>query len=182
MIKHNKFFVILIFIFAVSCISKQIGYFEVSPYTHISSDKINQPLYIKISSRIEDHFTVKNLGIETKVSSFRMSLMHACKKAFKDVFSEIHMYMEGDQGFRLEIQHFEPTWDIEDSKSDSIYNDVYCNINYGCTLYRDDTFISSSSGKVRIKYGDNNLFNIESLFKETVKLAVADMAQNLYKK
>jgi hypothetical protein len=178
---YNWFLLLAVFT-VVSCISKQIGYFEVSPYTHISSDKINQPLYIKVSSRIEDHFTIKNLGIETKVSSFRMSLMYACKKAFTDVFSETRMYMEGDQGFRLEIQHFEPTWVIEDSKSDSVYNDVYCHINYGCTLYRDDTYISSSGGKVRIKYGDNSIFNIETLFKETVKLAVADMAQNLYKK
>lgn len=172
----------MIIIFAVSCISKQIGYFEVSPYTNIPSDKINQPLYIKISSRIQEHFTVKTYGIEIKVSSFRMSLMYACKKGFADVFSETRTYMDGDNGFRLEIQKFEPSWVITESKTDTMTNDIYCIINYGCTLYRDDIYISNSSGVVKLKYGDNNLFNIETLFKETVKLAVADMAQNLYKK
>jgi len=164
------------------CISKQIGYFEVAPYTGIAADKINQPLFIKVSSRIQDHFTVKTYGIETHVSSFRMSLMYACKKAFADVFSDTRTYIDGDNGFRLEIQKFEPSWVITESKTDTMTNDIYCTINYGCTLYRDDTYISNFSGVVKLKYGNNNLFNIETLFKETVKLAVADMAQNLYKK
>jgi hypothetical protein len=170
-----------------ACVTKQLGYFEVNPYAKVSTNKIDQPLYVRLNDRIADRFEIKDPGITLKVIDFHKSLYYAFNRSFKDLFLDVQPVVAQSTGFILEVQRMEPRWEVKERKptnyqSTAPENDVWCVVEYASTIYRNDLLVSQSSGTVKIKRGDDNIYTIDAMFKEAVKQACARMTQDHYNK
>lgn len=169
------------------CVVKNLGYFEVNPYARVSTDKIDQPLYVKLSDRIADRFENKAPGLTFKVFDFHKSLYYAFNRSFKDLFLDVQPATPESMGFMLEVQRMEPRWEITERKPRNYQatepeNDVWCIVDYASTIYRNSLLVSQSTGTVKMKLGDENIYTMEGLFKEAVKQACARMTQDHYNK
>lgn len=169
------------------CVSATIGYFEVSPYAQVKSDKLDQPLLVKFSSRVPDGQQYKDVGFTLTVTDFHKSLLYAAQRAFGDLFSEVKKMESGDIGFILEIQQMEPTWEMHSVKQKVVndsaeFNDTWCMMHYAASLYRNELLVSQAIGKVTIKQSELKTHRLEDLFKEAVKQSMAQMAQEHYNK
>jgi hypothetical protein len=174
MIKY-RFFIGFALLLLHSCITQELDYFEVKPFVQSGVSKLDQPLYVKISKRIENNFSVKSQGYELKIKSFHRSLQYAASQVYMDVFSDVKNYMPGDAGFILEIQQMDAHWESEEvTKADNTH-DWYCVMNYTATLYRNELNLSEATGVVRVKLSDE-IYNMQALYKEAVKLAFQQVA------
>jgi hypothetical protein len=171
-----------------SCVTKQLGYFEVNPYAQVSTNKIDQPLYVRLSDRIGDQFEVKEQGMTLQVKEFHKSLYYAFNRSFKDLFMDVKPIADNNTGFILEVQRMEPKWEIKPHKKDysststQPENDIWCVVEYASTIYRSDLLVSQSTGTVKVKLGDKNIYSMDALFKETIKQACSKMAQDHFNK
>ena len=171
------------------CVVKNLGYFEVNPYARVSTDKIDQPLYVRLSDRIADRSETKAPGFTFKVIDFHKSLYYAFNRSFKDLFIDVQPASSESMGFILEVQRMDTRWEIKEHKrsnnqvnTSTPENDMWCVIDYASTIYRNNLLVSQSTGTVKVKRGDDNIYSTESMFKEAVKLACANMTQDHFNK
>lgn len=180
--------IVAIIMLSSSCINRQLGYFEVSPYAQVKSNKIDQPLYIKYSERINDTYIFKQPGFSFTASELHKSYLYASQRAFADLFSEVKQYTKTDLGFVLEIQKMEPRWSLHHTQTvnqfkDTFENtDVWCEVEYASTLYRNDLLISQALGTVVAKESELNTHKEDEVFKEAIKRSIAQMAQTHFDK
>ncbi|MFN6082365.1 MAG: hypothetical protein ACK44P_06210, partial [Bacteroidota bacterium] len=97
MIKYTFLFMLTILL--SGCIVTQIGYFEVNPYATIKSNKIDQPLHVRISSRIMNEQKHNFNGLTIEVTDLHRSLYYATQKVYADLFSEVKPEQKNDIGF-----------------------------------------------------------------------------------
>lgn len=179
---------LLILLAAGGCINRQLGYFEVSPYARVSTNKIDQPLMVRFSSRINDTYLFNQPGFKFAVTDLHKSYLFASKHAFGDLFSNVQAFTPGDVGFILEIQQMEPRWTfherqtINQFKDTFEYTDAWCHLRYASTIYRNDLLVSQSTGEIVVKPGEVEGYKPEEYFKEAVKRSIAAMAQDHYNK
>lgn len=187
MFKYTSLLFILVVI-VTGCINRQLGYFEVSPYARVSTNKIDQPLMVKYSSRINDTYLFDQPGFKFLVTDLHKSYLFAAKHAFGDLFSEVKPFVPGEVGFILEVQQMEPRWTfherqtVNEFKDTFEYTDIWCHLRYASTIYRNDLFVSQSTGEVIVKPSEVDSHKPEAYFKEAVKRSVAAMAQEHYNK
>ncbi len=180
-----KFLLVLLF---AGCVNTQIGYFEVSPYARVTSNKIDQPLYVKYSSRVNDIHLVKEPGFTIQTTDLHKSYLFATQRAFGDLFSDVRLFMPSDVGFILEIQRMDPQWSFHEKqkinqfKDTFNYTETWCTIQYASTIYRNDLLVSQSTGNVTVKQEEIAAYKPEVIFKEAVKRSIAQMAQEHYNK
>jgi hypothetical protein len=182
-----KYTFLLVLLFA-GCVNTQIGYFEVSPYARVTSNKIDQPLFVKYSSRVNDTHLVKEPGFTIQTTDLHRSFLFATQRAFGDLFSDVKLYMPSDVGFILEIQQMDPKWSFHDKqkinqfKDTFNYTDAWCTIQYASTIYHNELLVSQSTGNVTVKQEEIAAYKPEEIFKEAVKRSIAHMAQEHYNK
>lgn len=182
-----KYTFLLVLLFA-GCVNTQIGYFEVSPYARVTSNKIDQPLYVKYSSRVNDIHLVKEPGFTIQTTDLHKSYLFATQRAFGDLFSDVRLFMPSDVGFILEIQRMDPKWSFHEKqkinqfKDTFNYTETWCTIQYASTIYRNDLLVSQSTGNVTVKQEEIAAYKPEVIFKEAVKRSIAKMAQEHYDK
>jgi hypothetical protein len=182
-----KYTFLLVLLFA-GCVNTQIGYFEVSPYARVTSNKIDQPLYVKYSSRVNDTHLVKEPGFTIQTTDLHKSYLFATQRAFGDLFSDVRLFMPSDVGFILEIQRMDPKWSFHEKqkinqfKDTFNYTETWCTIQYASTIYRNDLLVSQSTGNVTVKQEEIAAYKPEVIFKEAVKRSIAKMAQEHYDK
>jgi hypothetical protein len=182
-----KYTFLLVLLFA-GCVNTQIGYFEVSPYARVTSNKIDQPLYVKYSSRVNDTHLVKEPGFTIQTTDLHKSYLFATQRAFGDLFSDVRLFMTSDVGFILEIQRMDPQWSFHEKqkinqfKDTFNYTETWCTIQYASTIYRNDLLVSQSTGNVTVKQEEIAAYKPEVIFKEAVKRSIAKMAQEHYDK
>jgi hypothetical protein len=182
-----KYTFLLVLLFA-GCVNTQIGYFEVSPYARVTSNKIDQPLYVKYSSRVNDIHLVKEPGFTIQTTDLHKSYLFATQRAFGDLFSDVRLFMPSDVGFILEIQRMDPQWSFHEKqkinqfKDTFNYTETWCTIQYASTIYRNDLLVSQSTGNVTVKQEEIAAYKPEVIFKEAVKRSIAQMAQEHYNK
>jgi hypothetical protein len=182
-----KYTFLLVLLFA-GCVNTQIGFFEVSPYARVTSNKIDQPLYVKYSSRVNDTHLVKEPGFTIQTSELHRSYLFATQRAFGDLFSDVILFMPSDVGFILEIQQMEPKWSFHDKqkinqfKDTFNYTEAWCTMQYASSIYRNDLLVSQSTGNVTVKQEEIATYKPEGIFKEAVKRSIAQMAQDHYNK
>jgi hypothetical protein len=182
-----KYTFLLVLLFA-GCVNTQIGYFEVSPYARVTSNKIDQPLYVKYSSRVNDTHLVKEPGFTIQTTDLHKSYLFATQRAFGDLFSDVRLFMTSDVGFILEIQRMDPKWSFHEKqkinqfKDTFNYTETWCTIQYASTIYRNDLLVSQSTGNVTVKQEEIAAYKPEVIFKEAVKRSIAKMAQEHYDK
>jgi hypothetical protein len=182
-----KYTFLLVLLFA-GCVNTQIGYFEVSPYARVTSNKIDQPLYVKYSSRVNDTHLVKEPGFTIQTTDLHKSYLFATQRAFGDLFSDVRLFMTSDVGFILEIQRMDPKWSFHEKqkinqfKDTFNYTETWCTIQYASTIYRNDLLVSQSTGNVTVKQEEIATYKPEVIFKEAVKRSIAKMAQEHYDK
>lgn len=185
MIKYIGLIIVLLLL--QGCISKQIAYFEVSPYARVKSDKIDQPLYVRFSNRVNDVFEIKQPGITVSVTQFHQSLQFALSRSFSDLFSDV-LPANNPVGFILDVQRMESSWEVKEKKRFNQYgqevheNDIWCVMLYASTIYRNELLVSQSTGTVKVKLNENQIYTVDAAFKEAVKQACANMAQDHYNK
>lgn len=171
-----------------ACINRKLGYFEVSPYAQVKSNKIDQPLYIKYSTRINDTYIFKQPGFLFTATELHKSYLYALQHAYADMFSEVKAVSATDVGFVLEIQKMEPRFTVHHSQTinqfkDTFENtDVWCVVEYASTLYRNDLLVAQSTGTIVAKESELNTYKAEDIFKEAIKRSFAQMAQNHFDK
>lgn len=176
--------IVAIMLLSSSCINRQLGYFEVSPYAQVKSNKIDQPLYVRYSSRINDTYVFKQPGFNFIATELHKSYLFASQRAFADLFSEVRAYMPTDVGFILEIQKMEPRWTshttqtINQFKDTFEQTDIWCEIEYASSMYRNELLVSQASGTVVAKESELNTYKPEDVFKEAIKRSFAQMAQS----
>lgn len=182
-----KYTVLLALLFA-GCVNTQIGYFEVSPYARVTSNKIDQPLYVKYSSRVNDTHLVKEPGFTIQATDLHKSYLFATQRAFGDLFSEVKPYTNTDVGFILEIQQMEPKWTFHDKQTINQFKDTFefteawCTMYYASSIYRNELLVSQSAGSITVKQSELKTYKPELIFKEAVKRSIAQMAQEHYDK
>jgi len=182
-----KYTFLLVLLFA-GCVNTQIGYFEVSPYARVTSNKIDQPLYVKYSSRVNDIHLVKEPGFIIQTTDLHKSYLFATQRAFGDLFSDVRLFMPSDVGFILEIQRMDPQWSFHEKqkinqfKDTFNYTETWCTIQYASTIYRNDLLVSQSTGNVTVKQEEIAAYKPDVIFKEAVKRSIAQMAQEHYNK
>jgi hypothetical protein len=168
------------------CMKKQLGYFEVNPYARVSTGKIDQPLYVKLNDRIADQFEVKEAGFTLHVKEFHKSLYYAFNRSFRDLFLDVQPATATSTGFILEVQRMEARWESTERKSDTNATapeeDIWCIMEYASTIYRNGLLVSQSTGTVKVKLGDSNIYSADALFREAVKQACVRMTQDHYDK
>jgi hypothetical protein len=149
-----KYTFLLVLLFA-GCVNTQIGYFEVSPYARVTSNKIDQPLYIKYSSRVNNTHLVKEPGFTIQTTDLHRSYLFATQRAFGDLFNDVRLFMPSDVGFILEIQQMDPKWSFHDKqkinqfKDTFNYTEAWCTIQYASSIYRNDLLVSQSTGNMK---------------------------------
>ncbi|MFN4971857.1 MAG: hypothetical protein ACK4Y6_04575 [Bacteroidota bacterium] len=163
------------------CLTQDLTYFEVKPFVNTPVRKVDQPLYVKFSKRIDDKFSVAQQGFTLHVSDFHRSLQYAAGQLYTHVFSDVKSYMPSDAGFILEVQQLDAVFDVKEIRTATTYtSEWYCVMNYTGTLYRNELHISQATGTVRIKLGDN-IHSVSELYKEAVKQAFEQMASAHFK-
>lgn len=180
MIKYTFLFVLTVLL--SGCIGTQIGYFEVNPYATAKSDKINQPLHIRISSRIKNEQKHNLNGLTIEVTELHRSLYYAIQKVYADLFSEVKPAQTDDIGFFIELQQMEAKWEVQEVRKKVVdtyetFNEARCTIYYAGYLYRNDLLISRAAGQVTVTQSELNTHRIDEVYKESIKQALSAMAQ-----
>ncbi len=185
LIKPSNITKILLFTTAfmfVSCVKISVVYFEVNPYGQVKSNKLNETLYIKFSSRVADQSSQQQQGFDFQVSQFHKSMLFASQQVYGDLFNEVKLYSPGDAGFILEYQLMESAWELKEEKemfmgSQTTFSDVWCTIKYASSFYRNDMLLTQATGTAIIKQHKAKISKPELVFQEAVKTALAEMAQ-----
>ncbi len=180
MIKYTFLFVLATLL--SGCIGTRIGYFEVNPYATIKSNKIDQPLHIRISPRIGNAQKYNLNGIAIEVTELHKSLYYATQKVYADLFAEVKPAQTNDIGFFIELQQMEAKWEIHEVRKKIVdtyetFNEAWCTISYAGNLYRNDLLISQAAGQVTVKQSELNTQRIDEVYKEGIKQALSAMAQ-----
>ncbi|MFN5884372.1 MAG: hypothetical protein ACK445_03445 [Bacteroidota bacterium] len=164
------------------CIVTQIGYFEVNPYATIKSNKIDQPLHVRISSRIMNEQKHNFNGLTIEVTDLHRSLYYATQKVYADLFSEVKPEQKNDIGFFVELQQMEAKWEVQEVRKKVVdtyetFNEAKCTIFYAGNMYRNDLLISRAAGQVTVTQSELNTHRIDEVYKESIKQALSAIAQ-----
>jgi hypothetical protein len=182
MIKYTFLFLLTL---SACTMQKQVGYFEVSPYAQVKSDKLNQPLYLKYGNRVLDTYQIKEGGFSFTATQLHKTYAFANGHAYGDLFSDVKLFAQNDIGFILEMQQMEYSWSYNEvKKKDSMeYLEPVCTLKYASSLYRNELLLSQSVGTIAVRQRDVNEYaSIDQVFKETVKRSLAAMAQQHFDK
>jgi hypothetical protein len=179
-IKYTFLFVLIVLL--NGCIGTQIGYFEVNPYASVKSNKIDQPLHIRISSRISNEQKYNLNGLTIEVTELHRSLYYATQKVYADLFSEVKPEQINDNGFFIELQQMEAKWEVQEVRKKIVdnyetFNDARCTISYSGNIYRNDLLIIRATGQVTVTQTELNTHRIDEVYKESIKQALSAMAQ-----
>lgn len=175
MVKY-KLILLLAVLLLQSCFTQDLNYFEIKPFVSTAVSKVDQPLYVKFSKRIDDKFSITQQGFTLHVSDFHRSLQYAAEQLYAHVFSDVKPYMPSDAGFILEIQQLDAVFDVKEIRTTTTYSsEWYCVMNYTGTLYRNDMHISQATGSVKVKLAEN-IHSVSELYKTAVKQAFEQMA------
>lgn len=180
MIKYTFLFMLTILL--SGCIVTQIGYFEVNPYATIKSNKIDQPLHVRISSRIMNEQKHNFNGLTIEVTDLHRSLYYATQKVYADLFSEVKPEQKNDIGFFVELQQMEAKWEVQEVRKKVVdtyetFNEAKCTIFYAGNMYRNDLLISRAGGQVTVTQSELNTHRIDEVYKESIKQALSAIAQ-----
>jgi hypothetical protein len=180
MIKYTFLFMLTILL--SGCIVTQIGYFEVNPYATIKSNKIDQPLHVRISSRIMNEQKHNFNGLTIEITDLHRSLYYATQKVYADLFSEVKPEQKNDIGFFVELQQMEAKWEVQEVRKKVVdtyetFNEAKCTIFYAGNMYRNDLLISRAAGQVTVTQSELNTHRIDEVYKESIKQALSAIAQ-----